>query len=179
MSTPRGEPPTTVSYLQNGVRHRREVLASAPDQVIVLRLTADRAGSTTFSATFDSPQLTTRLSPDGATVALARISGDQRGLAGKVRFLALARAVAEGGCVTGSGGTLQVRGADSVTLLISIGSSHVNYEDVSGDYQGIARRHLDAVGGGTYDDLRARHVADQQRLPAADCDAAGRQVSSR
>ncbi|MGW5266957.1 glycosyl hydrolase family 95 catalytic domain-containing protein [Microbispora sp. NPDC004025] len=155
---------TTVSYLQNGVRYRREVLASAPDQVIAVRLTADRAGSITFSATFDSPQRTTRSSPDGTTVALDGVSGDQRGLAGKVRFLALARAVAQGGSVSSSGGTLQVRGADSVTLLISIGSSYVNYKDVSGDYQGIARRHLDAADDRSYDDLRARHVADYQRL---------------
>ncbi len=155
---------TTVSYLQNGVRYRREVLASAPDQVIVMRLTADRPGSITFSATFGSPQRTTRSSPDGATVALDGVSGDQRGLAGKVRFLALARAVAEGGSVSSSGGTLQVRAADSVTVLISIGSSYVNYRDVGGDYQGIARRHLDAADDRTYDDLRARHVADYQRL---------------
>ncbi|MEU6414693.1 glycoside hydrolase N-terminal domain-containing protein [Microbispora sp. NPDC046933] len=155
---------TTTSYLQNGVRYRREVLASAPDQVIALRLTADKPGSITFSATFDSPQRTTRSSTDGATVALDGVSGDQRGLSGKVKFLALARAVADGGSVSSSGGTLQVRGANSVTVLISIGSSYVNYKDVSGDYQGIARRHLDAVNGRTYDDLRARHVADYQRL---------------
>ncbi|MFF4620862.1 glycosyl hydrolase family 95 catalytic domain-containing protein [Nonomuraea jabiensis] len=155
---------TTVTYLQNGVRYRREVLASAPDQVIALRLTADKPGSITFSATFASPQRTTRSSPDGTTVALDGISGDQRGLAGKVRFLALARALAEGGSVSSSGGTLQVRSADSVTVLISIGSGYVNYKDVSGDYQGIARRHLDAAATRTYDDLRGRHVADYQRL---------------
>ncbi|MBB5783299.1 glycosyl hydrolase family 95 catalytic domain-containing protein [Nonomuraea jabiensis] len=155
---------TTVTYLQNGVRYRREVLASAPDQVIAVRLTADKPGSITFSATFASPQRTTRSSPDGTTVALDGVSGDQRGLAGKVRFLALARAVAEGGSVSSSGGTLQVRSANSVTVLISIGSSYVNYKDVSGDYQGIARRHLDAAAGRTYDDLRGRHTADYQRL---------------
>ncbi len=155
---------TTTSYLQNGVRYRREVLASAPDQVIAIRLTADRGGSITFSATFDSPQRTTRSSPDGTTVALDGVSGDQRGLAGKVRFLALARAVADGGTVSSSGGTLQVRGANSVTVYVSIGSSYVNFKDTGGDYQGIARRYLDAVNGRTYDDVRARHVADYQRL---------------
>ncbi|MFI7037418.1 glycosyl hydrolase family 95 catalytic domain-containing protein [Microbispora rosea] len=155
---------TTTSYLQNGVRYRREVFASAPDQVIAIRLTADRGGSITFSATFDSPQRTTRSSPDGTTVALDGVSGDQRGLAGKVRFLALAKAVADGGTVSSSGGTLQVRNANSVTVLISIGSSYVNYKDTGGDYQGIARGYLNAAGGRTYDDLRSRHVADYQRL---------------
>ncbi|GAA1558866.1 glycoside hydrolase N-terminal domain-containing protein [Dactylosporangium maewongense] len=155
---------TAVSYLQNGVRFRREVLASAPDQVIAMRLTADRSGSVTFSARFDSPQRTTLSSPDSSAVAVDGISGDQRGLAGKVRFYGLARAVADGGTVSSSGGTLQVTGANSVTLLISIGSSYVNYRDVSGDYQGIARRHLDAARTRTWDDLRGRHVTDYQRL---------------
>ncbi|MCP2356602.1 alpha-L-fucosidase 2 [Nonomuraea thailandensis] len=155
---------TAVSYLQNGVRYRREAFASAPDQVIALRLTADRPGSITFSATFASPQRTTRSSPDAATVALDGISGDMEGVPGSVRFLALARAVAEGGTVSSSGGTLQVRNADSVTVLISIGSGYRDWRDVSGDHQGIARRHLDAAAGRTFDDLRGRHVADHQRL---------------
>lgn len=155
---------TAVSYLQNGVRYRCETLASAPDQVIAIRLTADRPGSITFSATFTSPQRTTRSSPDATTIALDGISGDMEGVAGSVRFLALARAVAEGGSVTSSGGTLQVSSADSVTVLISIGSSYRNFRDVSGDYQGIARRHLDAATSRTYGDLRGRHVTDYQRL---------------
>ncbi|WP_328709857.1 glycosyl hydrolase family 95 catalytic domain-containing protein [Microbispora hainanensis] len=154
----------SVTYLLNGVRYKREVFASAPDQVIVVRLTADKPGSITFSATFDSPQRTTLTSPDSSTVALDGVSGNFEGITGQVKFLALAKAVAEGGSVTSSGGTLQVSAADSVTLLISIGSSYVNYKDVSGDYQGIARQHLEAAQGTAYDTLRSRHVADYQEL---------------
>ncbi|MEV0153794.1 glycoside hydrolase N-terminal domain-containing protein [Micromonospora sp. NPDC050686] len=154
---------TSMSYLQNGVRYRREVLASAPDQVIAMRLTADKPGSITFSARFDSPQRTTASSPDSATVAIDGVSGNQRNINGSVRFLAVARAVAEGGTVSSSGGTLQVTDADSVTLLVSIGSSYVNFQNVGGDYQGIAWRHLSAVNV-HYDELRRRHVADYQEL---------------
>ncbi|MET7422726.1 glycoside hydrolase N-terminal domain-containing protein [Dactylosporangium sp. NPDC005555] len=153
-----------VSYLQNGVRFRREVLASAPDQVIAIRLTADRAGSITFSAAFDSPQRTTLSSPDAVTAAVDGVCGDQRGLTGKVRFRGLARAVADGGTVSSSGGTVQVRGANSVTLLVSIGTSYVNYRDTSGDHQGRARAFLDAAAARTWDQLRSRHVADYQQL---------------
>ncbi|GIH03078.1 large protein [Rhizocola hellebori] len=155
---------TAVSYLQNGVRHQREVFASAPDQVIAIRLTADRSGSITFSARFDSPQRTTVSSPDSATVAIDGLSGDMEGLTGRVRFLALARAIVEGGTLSSSGGTLQVSNASAVTVLISIGSSYVNYSNVGGDYQGIARQHLNAAAGIAYATLRSRHVADYQRL---------------
>ena len=50
-----------------------------------------------------------------------------------------------------------------MTLLVSIGTSYVDYQTVNGDYQGIARRHL-ARARPPYDTLRARHVADYQAL---------------
>ncbi|MFD5830891.1 glycoside hydrolase N-terminal domain-containing protein [Lentzea sp. NPDC060358] len=155
---------TAVGYVVNGVRHRREVFASAPDQVLVLRLTAETPGSVSFTASFGSPQRTTTSSPDATTIALDGISGTQRGITGTVRFLALARAVATGGTVTSSSGTLRVSGADSVTVLISIGSSYVDYRTVNGDYQGIARSRLSAAQGLSFDTLRSRHVADYQAL---------------
>ncbi|GAA0514694.1 large protein [Paractinoplanes deccanensis] len=154
----------TTTYVLNGVRYQREVFASAPDQVVVVRLTADRANAIGFTGTFDSPQRTTTSSPDSSTIALDGISGDMEGIAGSVRFHALAGVSATGGTVSSSGGTLRVSGATSVTVLVSIGSSYVNYRTVNGDYQGIARRHLAAARGVGFDQLRARHVADYQAL---------------
>ncbi|TDB82524.1 glycoside hydrolase N-terminal domain-containing protein [Micromonospora sp. KC721] len=154
----------TTTYVHNGVRYQREVFACAPDQVIVVRLTADRANSITFNATFDSPQRTTVSSPDAATIGLDGISGNMEGINGSVRFLALANAVATGGTVSSSGGTLRVAGATSVTLLVSIGSSYVNYRIVNGDYQGIARTRLSAARSLGYEQLRSRHLADYQAL---------------
>lgn len=40
----------TVEYVSNGVAHRREVFASAPDQAVVVRLTASRPGAVSFRA---------------------------------------------------------------------------------------------------------------------------------
>ncbi|MDX8142420.1 glycoside hydrolase N-terminal domain-containing protein [Lentzea sp. BCCO 10_0061] len=155
---------TVVTYTANNVRHQREVFASAPDQVIVMRLTAQTPGSISFTASFGSPQRTTTSTVDGTTIGLDGISGTQRGIAGTVRFLALARAVADGGTVSSSGGTLRVTGANAVTVLISIGSGYVDFRTVNGDYQGIARARLNAVQGIGFDTLRARHVADYQAL---------------
>lgn len=152
------------TYVLNGVRYQREVFASAPDQVIVVRLTADRANSIAFNATFDSPQRTTVSSPDGATIALDGISATMEGIAGRVRFLALANATVTGGTVSSSSGTLRVSGATSVTVLVSIGSSYVNFRKVDGDYQGIARSRLNAARNVGVDELRSRHRADYQAL---------------
>ena len=155
---------TVTTFVQNGVRYRREAIASAPDQVIAMRLTADKPGAISFTATFDSPQRTTRAAEDDSTILLDGISSDQEGVTGQVRFMALAKAVAEGGTVSTSGGTLRVTEADSVTILISIGTSYVDYSDVSGDYTGIARRHLAAATTTAWKELHERHVADYSEL---------------
>ncbi|WP_454853531.1 glycoside hydrolase family 95 protein [Promicromonospora soli] len=152
------------SFVVEGVRHRRETFVSAPDQVVVMRLTADAPGAVSFTATFDSAQRTTTVSPDAATIALDGVSSDQEGLTGQVRFLASARAVADGGSVSSEAGRLTVSGANSVVLLVSIGSSYVDHTDVGGDYQGIASRHLEAAVGRPFDELRGRHVADYKEL---------------
>ncbi|GIE99225.1 glycoside hydrolase N-terminal domain-containing protein [Paractinoplanes rishiriensis] len=131
---------TSTSYVVNGVAFDREVFASAPDQVIAVRLTADQPGAISFTASFGSPQRTTVASPDGTTIAL------------------------DGGVVSSAAGTLRVTGADAVTLLISIGSSYANFHAVGGDYQGIAWQHLRAAETVRYDRLRRRHVADYQEL---------------
>ncbi len=155
---------TAVTYVANNVRHRREVIASAPDQVIAVRLTAETPGSISFTASFSTPQRATASSPDGTTIGLDGRSGDHRGIAGAVRFLVLAKALAEGGTTSSSGGTLRVSNATSVTLLISIGTSYVDYRNVGGDYQGIARGRLNGAQGTAYDVLRSRHVADYREL---------------
>ncbi|GAA2135735.1 glycosyl hydrolase family 95 catalytic domain-containing protein [Glycomyces algeriensis] len=155
---------TGVSYLANGVRYQREVIATAPDQVIAVRLTAGTAGRISFTASFNTPQRATKSSPDSRTIALDGRSGDQRGIPGAVRFLALARAVAEGGSTSSSGGSLQVTNANAVTLLVSIGTSYVDYQNANGDYQGAAWNRLNAAGNRSYADLRARHAADYREL---------------
>ncbi|WP_439379684.1 glycosyl hydrolase family 95 catalytic domain-containing protein [Amycolatopsis lexingtonensis] len=155
---------TVVTYVANNVRYRREVFASAVDQVIVVRVTAETPGSISFSASLGTPQRATTSSPNGTTIALDGISGDSRGIAGSVRFLGLVSATAEGGSTSSSGGTLRVSGATAVTLLVSVGTSYVDYRTVNGDYQGIARSRLAAAQAISYDSLRGRHVADYQKL---------------
>ncbi|WP_327584049.1 glycoside hydrolase family 95 protein [Nonomuraea sp. NBC_00507] len=155
---------TTVTYVRDGVRHTREVFASNPDQVIVVRLTADKPGSVTFQAAFSSPQSSGVAAAGRDTIALDGVSGDTQGLKGEVRFRALAKAQAKGGTVRADGGTLVVEGADEVTLLISMGSSYRSYKDVGGDPAEVAGRHLERAGGQPYEVLRRKHVHDYQRL---------------
>jgi alpha-L-fucosidase 2 len=155
---------SSVTYTAGGVRYRREVFASHPHQVLVVRLTADTPGSVSFTATFTSLQATTVSAVDGRTLALDGVSGDAEGLTGSVRFRTLARACADGGEVATADGQLTVEGADAVTLLVAIGTSYVDYLDVSADPNARAATSLEAASDRPYGHLRQAHVADYRRF---------------
>ncbi|MDT0444740.1 glycosyl hydrolase family 95 catalytic domain-containing protein [Streptomyces johnsoniae] len=156
---------TRVRYTRGGVRHTREVFASSPDQVIVVRLTADAPGAIGFTARFTTPQRATGSAVDDRTIALDGVSGDWFELPGSVRFRAVTRAVTEGGRTsTDAQGALSVADADAVTLVISLATSYRDYLDVRADPVARARRHLIPAAGTPYARLRERHVADYRRL---------------
>ncbi|MDT0319015.1 glycosyl hydrolase family 95 catalytic domain-containing protein [Streptomyces millisiae] len=151
-------------YTRDGVTHTREVFASAADQVIVVRLTASTAGRISFSAAFDSLQPnTSRHSPDPLTIGLDGSGETVDNLTGRVRFRALASVRTSGGTVTSQNGTLTVANADAVTLLISVGTNHTSYRDLTGDQNGRALTPLQTAGNQSYDQLRSRHLAEYQR----------------
>lgn len=155
---------TSVTYTAGGVRFRREAFASHPHQVLVVRLTADTPASISFTATFTSPHNSSVTTVDDRTIALDGVSGDAEGLTGSVRFRALARASADGGRITTEGTTLAVETADAVTLLISIGTSYVNFREVGADPEPRAVAPLDRAAATSYGILRARHVADYRHF---------------
>ena len=152
----------TTSYAADGVRHTREVFASAPDQVIVVRLTADQPGKISFVAALTSPQHSI-VTQDGVdTLVLDGISGGAGPTPGAVKFHARARVETEGGQVRAADSGLTVTGANAATVLISIGSSYRSYQDVGGDAARQAQNSLDRAARKSYAALRRAHLADYQ-----------------
>jgi alpha-L-fucosidase 2 len=164
----------TTVYTSNGVEFRREVFASYPDQVLVLRLTASRPRQLTFGLSMDSPQQGTRVEPAGADGLLLTGqvpprqnpprawtgSWDQPGL----RFAAVLRVVHEDGTVRAVDERLDVTGATAVTIVFSNATSFRTYRDIDGDAVAAARGHLDRAMAQSYAELRRRHVADFSAL---------------
>jgi alpha-L-fucosidase 2 len=61
---------TGASFTRGGVTFTREIFASAPDQVIAIRLRADAAGALNFKATFTSPHPTAKVTAGAGQVVL-------------------------------------------------------------------------------------------------------------
>ena len=162
----------TTTYRVGDVQFKREVFASHPDQVIVVRLTADKPRRVGFVAGLSSPQHETSrghfvsdLQTNGVGVAnLNGVGGDMYGIKGTIHFAAWIRVLAEGGSITADDGKVSVSGANSATVLLSIATSYVNWHDASGNAFELSKKHVMDAAAKTYERLFADHVADYQRL---------------
>jgi alpha-L-fucosidase 2 len=149
----------SVSYSAGGVRYRREVFATWPDQVVVVRLTADKPGSLSFGTTLVSAHAGSPVTAQGGTVSMKGAVAESA-----IRFEARLVVANEGGKVEAANGKVAVSGANAATLVLSGATNFVNYRDVSGDPQKRNDGTLAKVRGKSYTAMRAAHVADHQKL---------------
>lgn len=153
-----------VSYTSGGVRFTREVFANAPANVIVMRLTADKPGSISFSAGMKTPMKAT-VETDGSDTLLMRgVGGDAGGIKGQLRYQVRVKVLADGGQTSGASGKLSVTNASEVMLLISAATSYKKFDDVGGDPERSVKEQLAAAAKRSFAELRAAHLADYQPL---------------
>ncbi|MEZ4456490.1 MAG: glycoside hydrolase family 95 protein [Gemmatimonadales bacterium] len=162
----------TVRYTVGGVTYTREVFASAPDQVIVVRLTADRPGALTFDTRLlgirnpaHSNYGTDYFRMDGFgpdTLRLTGRSSTYLGIEGKLRYEARVVARVRGGSHEVDYRTLRVRNADEVILLVAAATNFVRYDDVSADQAGRVATYLAHAGNRPFDAMLSDHLAEHR-----------------
>ncbi|HEX6638827.1 MAG TPA: glycoside hydrolase family 95 protein [Steroidobacteraceae bacterium] len=153
----------TVEYRQKGSTFRREYFASAVDQVIVIRLTADRPGAVDFRATCETP-MPGAVAVAGDTLVLAGTNTSQEGLPAALRYEARVRVIAQGGTQSEIEGGISVDGADSALIVIAMATNYRRFDDVGGDPTAITRAQVVAVAAKSHDALFAAHAREHQRL---------------
>ncbi len=151
-----------VTYWLGDARFTREIFASGPDQVIVVRLTCDKPGRISLSATLSREADSKTEAREPGTVvlrgqAITHAAQYQEGAAG-VKFQAELRALAQGGAVRTQLGHVVVDKADSVTLLVAAATDFRHADPAS-----ACARYLRAAAK-SYAQLRSAHVADHQKL---------------
>ncbi len=164
----------TVEYVSNGVAFRREVFASAPDQAVVVRLTANRPGAVSFRANLRGVRNQAhsnygtdyfQMDPVGSDgLAVRGKSADYLGVPGRLRYEGRIKAAAEGGSVRTKGVDLIVEGADSATLVFVAATNFVDYRNVGGDVHKRVEETLKRLEGKAYETLKSAAVADHRKL---------------
>ena len=154
----------TVSYKVGPTTFTREVFVSPLNQLILVKLTADSPRSLNFSATFETPQKATVSTLGNGALLLRGVNGDAFGIKGGLNFEARAVVVAKDGETAAENQKVVVRNANSVVIVIAAVTSYVSYKNTSRDTQAIISDTLVAAGHKSYDQLRADHVREHQRL---------------
>lgn len=118
-----------VTYTMNGVHYTREVFASIPDQVIVMRITADRKGAISFKASMDRPEDFATHAQGNDTLVLREGPKHE----GQIHFAGEAKFIAAGGTVRADGDQIVVDNASAVTVLIAAATDFKGGPFVGGD----------------------------------------------
>jgi len=163
-----------LTYQKDGTNFKREIFCSPVDQVIVIRLTADRPSSLSLVANLQgcrnqahSNYATDYFRMDGYGpngLILRGKSADYLGVKGQIRYEAQLKAITEGGTLTINDTDLVISGANSVTLFLAAATNFVNYKDVSGDPHQRVEAVLKKIEGKSFDDIRQDHLREHQRL---------------
>ncbi len=149
-----------VSYRADGVQFTRETFSSYPDQVLVMRCTADQPGRHSGVIRLTDMHKAKIYAEGNKLIATGALTN---GLAYEAQLWVLN----EGGTVAAAGSTLTVSKADSVTLLLAAGTAFAN--DPLKHWRGepsharLTQR-LTAAAGKTFAQLRDTHVGDHQKL---------------
>lgn len=122
----------TTRYQVDGVNFQREVFASFPDRVIIVRFTADKSGELNFKVSYDSP-LQSTVRKQGKKLVLRGKGGDHEGVKGVIEVETQSQVIAEGGKISLTDKYISVEHATAATLYIAAATNFVNYHNVKGN----------------------------------------------
>lgn len=122
----------TTRYQVDGVNFQREVFASFPDRVIIVRFTADKPGELNFKVSYDSP-LQSTVRKQGKKLVLRGKGGDHEGVKGVIEVETQSQVIAESGKVSLTDKYISVEHATAATLYIAAATNFVNYHNVKGN----------------------------------------------
>ncbi|MBN9386173.1 MAG: glycoside hydrolase family 95 protein [Chitinophagaceae bacterium] len=154
---------TTTRYTAGGTTFTRKTFTSLKDGVMIVRLSADKAGALSFTVHMNTAQKATIHVSGNNELDLSGVTGGHEGVPGGVKFVTAVKVVNEGGTIKTADSALTVKKANSVTIYVSIGTNFVNYHNVGGNAAGRCRKFLAAALQKPYKQLLADHTRAYQK----------------
>jgi alpha-L-fucosidase 2 len=155
---------TKTSYTIDGVTYIRETLASFPDRVIVMHLTASKPNSVTLTAYYTTPQPNVAIKTNSARqLTFAGITIDHECVKGMVKYKGIAQFKTEGGNNVSTDTSITIKNADAVTIYISIASNFNNYHDLGGNENERAAAYLNKAISKSFLAIAKEHEAAYQK----------------
>jgi alpha-L-fucosidase 2 len=180
---------SSVFYEVDGVKFKREVFASAPDQSIIIHLEASKNGALNFSAGFDCPHGNYAILIENDEIILKgkannypnEVSRDGTPYPeSRLTFEARLKVVNEGGGIIEEEHSIKVVNAKKATLYLVAATNFVNYNDISADPSEQCAKTLASLKGKSFEILKSDHISDYQQLfNRVDLDLGNAEISGR
>jgi alpha-L-fucosidase 2 len=151
------------TYTIGNVNYTREVIASFPDRVIVMHLTASETKSISFTAFYSTPQPNAISKASSNELTIAGRTIDHEGIVGKIKFKGIAKFKLNGGSISSDDTSLIIKDANEVTIYISTATNFNNYHDTSGDENARAASYLDKAYRKSFQQILPAHIAAYQK----------------
>ncbi len=146
------------SYDVDGVNYRREIIASNPDQVIAIHLTANRPKALSFSIFMDSEHTKKSIVTDNnfQTLNVAVKDGALKGIA-RIK-------IESDGIISDESNRIVVTDSKSATIWLSANTNFINYNDVSKDPGADLETTFEKIDNQDYNKVKEKHIDDYQAL---------------
>lgn len=146
------------SYTVNGTNFKREVFTSFPDQVIVMKITADQPGKINFSTSINRPAKVDIKTLYNDVLTMDGVTSDHEGIKGQLKFNARIKIVNDGGELQSTDLALNLSNANSATVFISIATNFINYNNISENEEIKAKNYLNEAIKKPYRSLLSDHI---------------------
>jgi len=159
----------TVTYRQDGVNFTKEYFTNYPDNVFVMRISADKPGAVSQYIGLDGRRGKDAVSVSGDTITMTGQPNDQR--ENGLYYIQKLKVIPQGGSMTQVNDSLRVQNADAVVLILAAGTNYQTCADGSNNYfadktasfQKVETR-LNAAAAKGYNSLKTAHLNDYQPL---------------
>lgn len=169
---------TSVFYEASGVKFKREVFASEPDQAIVIHLETSKKGKLNFNIGLNSPHSEYEVSVVGNEVILQGEVGDYPPGSyaskndplkipypkSKIIFEARLKVVIEEGQLVKEGNSIKVLNANKATLYLVGASNFVNYKNINGNPTALCEKYFSNLNAKSYETIKTAHIKDYRNL---------------
>ena len=152
------------TYKVGDITYTREALASFPDRVVVIHLTASKANSISFIASYTTPQPKVEVKTlQSKQLTFSGKTLDHESVNGMVRYKGIAEFKTSGGSFSSNDTSIMVKDANEVTIYISIATNFINYQDISGNENERAAEYLNKAIKKNYTEIKKAHIAAYQK----------------
>lgn len=146
------------SFRANGTHFTRTYFVSEPQQVMVVRLEADRKASLSLTAALSSPHkgyLIRRV--DNQTLALSvKVKN------GVLKGESYLTVQLQNGSLKCTDQGIEIEKADKVTFYLAAATNYVNYQDITANPTALCQQTMAKIGKKTYEDILAAHIKEYQ-----------------